>query len=50
MRKFDLELSVGLFILAGVICLGYLSIKLARMEILGKTGYEIYAVFSDIGG
>ena len=50
MRKFDLELSVGMFILAGVLCLGYLSIKLARMEVLGKSGYEVYAVFSNVGG
>ena len=50
MRKFDLELSVGVFVLAGILCLGYLSIKLARMEVLGREGYEIYAIFSDIGG
>lgn len=50
MRRFDLELSVGLFILAGILCLGYLSIKLARMEVLGDNGYEIYAVFSNVGG
>lgn len=50
MRRFDLELSVGIFILAGVLCLGYLSIRLAKMEILGREGYEIYAIFSDIGG
>jgi len=50
MRRFDLELSVGIFILAGILCLGYLSIRLAKMEILGKEGYQIYAIFSDIGG
>jgi len=50
MRKFDLELSVGIFVLAGILCLGYLSIKLARMEVLGREGFEIYAIFSDIGG
>ncbi len=50
MKKFDLELSVGIFILAGIICLGYLSINLAKMEVLGKQGYDLYAVFSDIGG
>lgn len=50
MRKFDLELSVGLFILAGIICLGYLSIRLAKMEVLGTDGYQVYAVFTDVGG
>ncbi len=50
MRRFDLELSVGLFILVGVLCLGYLSINLARMEVLGARGYEVYALFTDVGG
>jgi phospholipid/cholesterol/gamma-HCH transport system substrate-binding protein len=50
MKKFDLELSVGIFVLAGIICLGYLSIKLAKMEILGGNKYEIYAIFPDTGG
>jgi len=50
MRKFDLELAVGLFVLAGILCLGYLSIKLAKMEVLGGDGYEIYAIFSNTGG
>ena len=50
MRKFDLELTVGLFIIAGIVCLAYLSIKLGRMEVLGGKGYEVYAVFSNSGG
>jgi phospholipid/cholesterol/gamma-HCH transport system substrate-binding protein len=50
MKKFDLELAVGLFIIAGILCLGYLSIKLGKMEIMGERGYEIYGVFSNIGG
>lgn len=49
MRKFDLELGVGVFLLAGILCLGYLSIKLARMEVFGGKGYEINAIFSDVG-
>lgn len=50
MKKFDLELAVGLFILAGILCLGYLSINLARMEVFGARGYEVYALFSNAGG
>ncbi len=49
MRKFDLELGVGIFLLAGILCLGYLSIKLARMEVFGGKGYEINAIFADVG-
>ena len=50
MKKFDIELSVGIFFLAGIICLGYLSVKLAKMEFFSGDGYELYAVFSDVGG
>jgi phospholipid/cholesterol/gamma-HCH transport system substrate-binding protein len=50
MKKFDIELAVGVFVLAGMLCLGYLSIKLGKMEVVGGKGYEIYAVFSNSGG
>jgi len=50
MRKFDLELSVGIFLLAGILSLGYLSIKLAKMEVIGGSGYELVAQFANIGG
>jgi phospholipid/cholesterol/gamma-HCH transport system substrate-binding protein len=50
MKKLDLELAVGIFIIIGIACLGYLSIKLGKMEIVGERGYEIHGVFSNIGG
>ena len=50
MKKFDLELAVGLFIIAGIVCLGYLSIKLGKMEFVGERGYEIYGIFPNVGG
>ena len=50
MRKFDLELAVGLFIIAGMVCLAYLTVKLGQLEVLGDKGYEIQAVFSSSGG
>ena len=50
MKRFDVELGVGLFIIAGILCLGYLSVRLGRMEVLGQQGYEIYALFSNSGG
>jgi phospholipid/cholesterol/gamma-HCH transport system substrate-binding protein len=50
MRKFDLELAVGLFMIAGIICLAYLSIRLGKLEVLGEKGYEIHAIFSSSGG
>lgn len=48
--RLNLELVVGAFMLVGILCLGYLSVKLGKIEVWGKPGYEVFAVFSDIGG
>jgi phospholipid/cholesterol/gamma-HCH transport system substrate-binding protein len=50
MKKLDLEFTVGLFIIAGILCLGYLSIKLGKMEMIRGNGYDTYALFSNTGG
>ena len=46
MKKMDLELMVGLFLLIGIIALGFMSVKLGKMEWVGGGGYQIAAVFS----
>lgn len=50
MRKIDLELIVGLFIVVGIIALSYISVKLGKMEWVGGGGYEVTAVFFKLGG
>jgi len=50
MRKIDLELIVGLFVLIGIIALSYISVKLGRMEWVGGGGYRVTAVFPSIAG
>ena len=50
MSRYNLEVSVGIFVLVGVIALGYLSIRLGKMEVVGGAGYEVKAEFSDAGG
>ena len=37
MEKTKLELVVGLFVLIGLVCLGYLSIKLGKLEVDRKS-------------
>ena len=36
--------------IAGMICIAYLTIRLGKLEVLGNKGYEIQAVFSSSGG
>jgi len=50
MKKLDIELTVGIFLLIGILSVGYLSFKLGKLEILGKRGYSLYAEFEKAGG
>ncbi len=50
MEKAKLELVVGMFVLVGIVCLGYLSIKLGKLEIIGGHLYEIEAEFDSVSG
>jgi len=44
------ELVVGLFVLVGIACLGYLAIKLGKLEVLGSSGYTVFADFPTVAG
>ncbi len=50
MDKSRLELIVGVFVLAGIVCLGYLSIKLGKLELIGGDVYEVDALFNSATG
>jgi len=44
------ETAVGFFVLIGLLCVGYLTIKLGRMELLSGEGYRVVASFSSVAG
>ena len=44
------NLAVGVFVLLGILALGYLSVKLGRVSFLGSTGYLVTADFASTGG
>lgn len=50
MEKTKLELIVGAFVLVGIVCLGYLSIKLGKLEVIGGDLYEVDAQFNSASG
>jgi len=50
MEKIKLELVVGVFVLVGIVCLGYLSIKLGKLELIGGNVYEVVAQFNTASG
>jgi phospholipid/cholesterol/gamma-HCH transport system substrate-binding protein len=44
------EVLVGLFVLIGAACLAYLAIRLGKLEVMGSSGYNVYADFSTVAG
>jgi phospholipid/cholesterol/gamma-HCH transport system substrate-binding protein len=50
MQKSSVEAAVGVFVLIGLACVGYLTIQLGRMELLGTDYYVLSARFQNISG
>jgi phospholipid/cholesterol/gamma-HCH transport system substrate-binding protein len=50
MERSKLNLAVGVFVILGILALGYLSIKLGRVSLFGTGGYLITADFPSVGG
>jgi len=50
MKKYYLELTAGVFVLGGILCLLYLSVALGGMQLGSGQGYRVSARFSDVGG
>lgn len=50
MEKAKLEMVVGVFVLVGILCLGYLSVKLGKLELVGGDVYEVEAQFNTASG
>ncbi|HJR76174.1 MAG TPA: outer membrane lipid asymmetry maintenance protein MlaD [Nitrospiraceae bacterium] len=50
MERAKLELVVGVFVLVGLACLTYLSVKLGKLEVIGGNNYVVEAEFTSASG
>ncbi|MDR0826856.1 MAG: outer membrane lipid asymmetry maintenance protein MlaD [Desulfovibrio sp.] len=50
MQKYSREFSVGLFMILGLACLAYMTVKLGKMEVFGDDGYVLSARFNSVTG
>jgi phospholipid/cholesterol/gamma-HCH transport system substrate-binding protein len=50
MERAKVNVAVGVFVVLGILALGYLSIKLGRVAILSTGGYLVVADFPSVGG
>jgi phospholipid/cholesterol/gamma-HCH transport system substrate-binding protein len=50
MKKSSIELGVGIFVLIGFVCVGYLTIRLGKMEFFKDEHYYLNARFQSVTG
>lgn len=50
MKKYEKETVVGIFVVVGLLCLGYMTVKLGKVSLFGDETYSLYARFSSVSG
>ncbi|MBI4528999.1 MAG: MCE family protein [Deltaproteobacteria bacterium] len=50
MNQTRTEITVGIFVVVGIVCLGYLAVRLGKVELFGNKGYRVYADFASVAG
>ena len=48
--SFSKEAAVGFFVMLGLVCVAYLTVKLGRMEVFHSEGYVLTASFKSVSG
>lgn len=50
MKKYTMETTVGIFIVFGLICVGYMTMELGHVSLLGDNSYSLFARFTSVTG
>ncbi len=50
MKRENLEIAVGIFVLIGILALAYLSFRLGKIDMFQTGYYTVYAEFDKVGG
>lgn len=50
MKKYAMETTVGIFVVIGLLCIGYMTVKLGNLGLFGDDSYPIIARFSSVQG
>lgn len=50
MKKINIETGVGIFLIVGLLCFGYLSVKLGDVSVFGTRQYPVKARFANVSG
>jgi phospholipid/cholesterol/gamma-HCH transport system substrate-binding protein len=50
MKKFNLEMTVGIFMLTGILAIAYLTLNIGGIELFGGNYYHLFADFDSVSG
>jgi phospholipid/cholesterol/gamma-HCH transport system substrate-binding protein len=50
MKKYRQETIAGIFVLIGLLCVGYMAVKLGKVSLWGDNTYTLYARFTSVSG
>jgi phospholipid/cholesterol/gamma-HCH transport system substrate-binding protein len=50
MKKYSIPTVVGIFVLAGIICVAYMTVRLGKVSFFGDSYYSLYAEFTSVSG
>ena len=50
MKKYPMETAVGIFLVIGLICVGYMTVKLGKISLFGGDTYPLSARFVSVAG
>jgi phospholipid/cholesterol/gamma-HCH transport system substrate-binding protein len=50
MKKYAMETTVGIFLVFGLLCVGYMTVKLGLVSLLGDNAYSLFARFTTVSG
>ncbi|HPC87212.1 MAG TPA: outer membrane lipid asymmetry maintenance protein MlaD [Smithellaceae bacterium] len=50
MKKYKMETMVGIFVVCGLICVGYMTVKLGKLNWFGGDTYPLIAKFTTVTG
>jgi phospholipid/cholesterol/gamma-HCH transport system substrate-binding protein len=50
MKKYSMETAVGIFLVFGLLCVGYMTVKLGHVSLFGDDSYSLFARFNSVTG
>jgi phospholipid/cholesterol/gamma-HCH transport system substrate-binding protein len=50
MKKYSMETVVGIFMVVGLLCVGYITIHLGKVPVLRDDSYTLFARFTSVAG